>query len=497
MTEQIVADEKESVNALRYNRHVTPVGVVTKDYNYRTPEVNLSGQKAIKDGEVGSVYEYAGHFKNVTDAAASAETLANRLASQQIIVDGESNCRGMRAGKRFAVKEHFRDDFNTTYIIMQTIHMGAHVMAGQTAGTFTYSNQFRCMPADRSSMFRPPKRALVPQIPGIITAKIEANGSEYADLDDMGRYKVRLPFDLSKTKNHEGSRYIRLAQPYSGQNYGIHFPSHEGAEMILACVNGNPDRPLGIGTIPNANTISPVVSGNKQQSVIRTAGGNEMVMDDTDKKQKVRLNTAAKHTLEMDDENRKISLKSTDESELLFDDKNELVKWTTHGHTMTMTYKSGSGSIIISTAGGHTMSLDDSGKKISVKTSGGHALEMDDGGKKIVLADSAGKNKITLDGNGGMILDSQGKIEIKAQQDIEITGMNLKITAKNGLEAKATADMKLKGMNVEAKGDMGVKVEGGVNLELKGGAQAKLSGAMLDMSGSGMAKLQGGVVMIN
>jgi type VI secretion system secreted protein VgrG len=353
------------------------------------------------------------------------------------------------------------------------------------------------MPADRSATFRPPKRAIVPQIPGILTAKIEANGSEYADLDDMGRYKVRLPFDLSNTKNHEGSRYIRLAQPYSGQNYGIHFPSHEGAEMILACINGNPDRPLGIGTIPNANTLSPVVSANKQQSVIRTAGGNQMILDDTDKKQKVHLNSNAKHTLEFDDENRKISLKSTDESELLFDDKNELVKWTTHGHTITMTYKGGSEGIVVNTTGGHTVSLDDANKKVSVVTTGGHKMEMDDNGKKITLADSAGKNKITLDGNGGLILDSQGKIEIKAQQDIEIKGMNLKITAQNGFEAKATADMKLKGMNLEAKGDIGSKIEGGVNLELKGGAQAKLSGAMLDMSGSGMAKLQGGVVMIN
>jgi type VI secretion system secreted protein VgrG len=497
MTEQIGTEEKESVNALHYNRHVTPVGVLTKDYNYRTPEVNLSGQKTIKTGEVGTVYEYAGHFKNVNDAANAAELIANRIAAQQIIVDGESNCRGLRAGKRFTLKEHFRNDLNAVYIVTQAVHLGAHVMAGQSASTFTYSNQFRCIPADLAVAFKPPKRAFMPQIPGIITAKIEANGSEYADLDDQGRYKVRLPFDLSNVKNHEGSRYIRLAQPYSGQNYGIHFPSHEGTEMVLACVNGNPDRPLGIGTVPNANTLSPVVGANKQQSVIKTAGGNEMVLDDTDKKQKVRLNTTAKHTLEMDDENRRVSLKSTDANELLLDDKNELVKWTGKAHSITMTYKSGSESIVVNTKDGHTVTLDDKNKKIFIHSKAGHSFEMDDSGKTIVMADCAGKNKITLDGNGGIILESQGKIEIKAQQDIEMKGMNLKMTAQNGFEAKATADMKLKGMNLEAGGDVGVKINGGVNLELKGGAQAKLSGAMLDMSGSGMAKLQGGVVMIN
>ena len=497
MTEQIDAVEKESIHGIHYNRQVTPQEVLLKDYNYRTPEVDLTGKKTLKSGESGAVYEYGGHFKNVNDAAKAAENASNRLATQQIWVEGESNCRGLRAGKRFTLKEHVRSDLNTTYVVTRVAHSGAHAMSGDGVDRFTYTNTFSGLPADRADMFRPPLTAIIPQIPGVITAKIEANGSEYADLDDMGRYKVRFPFDLSKTKNHEGSRYIRLAQPYSGQNYGIHFPSHEGTEMILACVNGNPDRPLGIGTVPNANTLSPVVSANKQQSVIKTAGGNEMVLDDTDKKQKVRLNSSAKHTLEMDDENRKISLKSTDESELLFDDKNELVKWTTHGHTITMTYKSGSGSIVISTTGGHTVSLDDANKKVSVHTTAGHSLEMDDSGKTIVMTDCAGKNKVTLDGNGGIILDSQGKIEIKAQQDLEIKAMNIKMTAQNGFDAKATADMKLKGMNLEANGDVGVKISGGVNLELKGGAQAKLSGTMLDMGGSAMAKLHGGVVMIN
>jgi hypothetical protein len=240
-----------------------------------------------------------------------------------------------------------------------------------------------------------------------------------------------------------------------------------------------------------------VVSANKAQNIIRTAGNNELLLDDTDKKQKVKLTTSAKHTLEMDDDLKRISLKSTKENELLLDDKNESVKWNGSGHSITMTYKSGSEGVVITTKEGNTVTLDDKNKKIIVQTKAGHTLEMDDNGKTMVLADCAKKNKVTLDGNGGLILDSKGKIEITAQQDIEIKGMNIKITAQNGMDAKATADMKLKGMNLEAKGDMNTKIEAGVNLELKGGAQAKLGAAMVDVNGSAMSKIQGGVVMIN
>jgi type VI secretion system secreted protein VgrG len=361
----------------------------------------------------------------------------------------------------------------------------------------TYGNRFQGIPADKANNYAPAKKTPIPKVNGIMTSAIEANGSNYALLDDMGRYKVRMPFDNSSAKNAEASKYLRLAQPYAGAKYGIHFPSHEGTEMVWACIDGDPDRPMGIGTIPNANTISPVVGANKTQNIIRTAGGNELLMDDTDKKQKIRITTTAKHTLQMDDDLQNISLKSTKANELLLDDKNECVKWNGSAHSITMTYKGGNEGIVISTGAGNVIKLDDKNKKIIIQSKAGHSIEMDDNGKKIVLADCAGKNKVTLDGNGGLILDSQGKIEIKAQQDLVISAANIKMTANAAIEAKATMDMKLKGMNLEAKGDMNAKVEGGVGVEIKGGAQAKVSGAMTEIAGSAMTKIQGGIVMIN
>jgi type VI secretion system secreted protein VgrG len=486
------AKAQESVHEVRFRQVIVPQEVLVKNYNYRTPEVQLTGRSRVKTGVAGSVYEYGGSFKNVAEAQRAAEVASNRIASRQMLVDGASDCRGFRAGGRFTLAEHERRDLNADFVLCRVAHSGGH--AGEM---ISYVNTFQAMPADRANNFAPQKKAIVPKVNGVMTALIEAQGSDYASLDDMGRYKVRMPFDNSDARNGEASKYLRLAQPYAGPKYGIHFPSHEGAEMVWACIDGDPDKPIGVGTVPNSNTMSPVVSANKAQNIIRTAGGNELLLDDTDKKQKVKLTTSARHTLEMDDDQERISLKSTKANELLLDDKNESVQWTGSAHRITMTYKSGSEGIVITTKEGNVVTLDDKGKKIFVKTKAGHTLEMDDDGKKMVLADCAKKNKVTLDGNGGLILDSQGKIEITAQQDIEIKGMNIKVTAQNGIEAKAAADMKLKGMNLEAKGDMGVKVEGGVNLELKGGAQGKLSATMIDVNGSAMTKVQGGMVMIN
>jgi type VI secretion system secreted protein VgrG len=486
------AKAQESLHEVRFRQVIVPQEVLVKNYNYRTPEVQLTGRNKVKTGVAGTVYEYGGNFKNVTEAQRAAEVASNRIASRQMLVDGASDCRGFRAGCRFTLAEHERKDLNAEYVLCRVVHTGGH-----TGDIVSYVNSFQALPADRASTFAPQKKAIQPRVNGVMTALIEAQGSDYASLDDMGRYKVRMPFDNSNAANGEASKYLRLAQPYAGAKYGMHFPSHEGAEMVWACIDGDPDKPIGLGTVPNSNTMSPVVSANKAQNLIRTAGNNELLLDDTDKKQKARLTTSAKHTLEMDDDLKRISLKSTKENELLLDDKNECVKWNGSGHSITMTYKSGSEGIVITTKEGNVIKLDDKDKKIIIQSKAGHTVEMDDNGKKMVLADCAGKNKVTLDGKGGLILDSQGKIQIIAKQDIEIEGANITMTAKAGFEAKATMDMKLKGMNLEAKGDMSAKVEGGTTIELKGGAQAKLSGAMVDIAGSGIAKIQGGVVMIN
>jgi type VI secretion system secreted protein VgrG len=492
MTERDSGKDKESVNDMQFQEEIVPQEVILKNYNYRTPEVQLTGKSKVKGGVVGSTYEYGGHFKNISEAQRAAEVAANRIVSRQAFSSGATNCRNFRAGGRFTLAEHQKKDLNADYLLCKVAHTGGH-----DNQLITYGNRFQGIPADKANNYAPAKKTPIPKVNGIMTSAIEANGSNYALLDDMGRYKVRMPFDNSSAKNAEASKYLRLAQPYAGAKYGIHFPSHEGTEMVWACIDGDPDRPMGIGTIPNANTISPVVGANKTQNIIRTAGGNELLMDDTDKKQKIRITTTAKHTLQMDDDLQNISLKSTKANELLLDDKNECVKWNGSAHSITMTYKGGNEGIVISTGAGNVIKLDDKNKKIIIQSKAGHSIEMDDNGKKIVLADCAGKNKVTLDGNGGLILDSQGKIEIKAQQDLVISAANIKMTANAAIEAKATMDMKLKGMNLEAKGDMNAKVEGGVGVEIKGGAQAKVSGAMTEIAGSAMTKIQGGIVMIN
>jgi hypothetical protein len=138
---------------------------------------------------------------------------------------------------------------------------------------------------------------------------------------------------------------------------------------------------------------------------------------------------------------------------------------------------------------------------------------MDDNGKKIILADGNGKSTVTLDGNKGLILDTKGKISINAMQDIEIKGANIKMSASTGkIEAKATQDLNLsgmkinekatmdlnmQGMNINSKAQMNSKTEANLGVEIKSNLQTKISGTMAEVSGNAITTVKGGVVMIN
>ncbi|MBD3242039.1 MAG: type VI secretion system tip protein VgrG [Chitinivibrionales bacterium] len=514
MHDPVGNDLRESIERVGAMRRIVPREILLRNYNYRTPEVDLNGKSEIRDAACGTVYEFGGDGKDTQAVQAAADIARKRVAVEQAAIDGVGSCRGFRAGGRFTLSGHGRSEINDAYVITRVIHTGSqHHRHGDTPGS-TYTNRFSAIPGDCAADYAPPKRAVAPRIPGIITAAVEADGSNYAALDDMGRYKVRLPFDTSDSDNYDGSKYVRMAQPYSGANYGIHFPSHEGAEMVLACVDGDPNKPLGLGTIPNANTLSPVVSTNKEQNVIRTAGNNELLMDDTEGKQRVRLLSAGGNLLMLDDGERLAALQTTDDNMVLLDDHNG--KCTIKGgkHTITLSFGWFKQSIVIKTKGGHIIRMDDMKDRVTIQSAGGHVIDMNDKKKTITLRDRGKKNTVTLDGAKGLTLDSSGDIKINSKKDVSISAQNIEMNASSGnLQGKAarkldlkgstvdieasTGNVKIEGLKTEVRGTMSAALIGGTEVDISAKARASIAAATVDVKARALTTIKGGMVMIN
>ena len=101
-----------------------------------------------------------------------------------------------------------------------------------------------------------------------------------------------LPFDRSGRGGGKASAWVRMLTPYAGAGYGWNSPLHKGTEVMLSFIEGDPDRPVIAGAVPNPRTPSPVNADNPNQVVLRTSGGHQLAFEDQPGKESIRLETA-------------------------------------------------------------------------------------------------------------------------------------------------------------------------------------------------------------
>lgn len=295
----LISKEDEVLHSLTCRQRRLPQKVILKDYNYRTPSLELKGEAQADPRGQGTVYIYGEHFKTPGEGNALAKVRAEEILCREKIFYGESTAPTMCSGFKFQTDEHYRGEYNRGYLITELEHEGGQTgfhLASDAPGEkdgnrLGYRNNFVAIPDD--IQFRPERKTPKPRFHGTINAKVDAAGDgQYAEIDDQGRYKVILPFDQSGRSGGKASRWVRMAQPYAGSEYGMHFPLHKDTEVLLSLVDGDPDRPIISASVPNPETASPVSQSNQTKSIIRTGGGNEIHFED--KKGKELLFTHAK-----------------------------------------------------------------------------------------------------------------------------------------------------------------------------------------------------------
>ncbi len=268
-----------------------PARVVLFDYNYRTPHVRLAA-KAPADAGVGfgTVMEYGEHFKDLDEGERLARLRAERLLCHKRTYSGGSDAPRLRAGHRLRLQGHEDTSQDKEYILINVEHRGGEVPEGEGKKATEYerySCHFEAHPAD--VQLRPERSTPWPSIHGIMHGHIAADGDGlYAEMDEHGRYRVKLPFDTSGTKGHASSRWIRMAQSYAGSREGSHHPLRRGAEVLVAFIDGDPDRPIIVGAVPNLHTGSPTTSDNATQAVLQTPSGIRVEMEDLATREKGR-----------------------------------------------------------------------------------------------------------------------------------------------------------------------------------------------------------------
>jgi type VI secretion system secreted protein VgrG len=266
--------EERDVFELSAATSLVPGYYAVRDHNYRTPQIDLTSEFQLPVGTSGGAIEYGGHFKTPEEGVALARVRAEERQTSQLVYTGRSDVPELGAGGVYTLEGH--PDLDSPKLLITEIeHQGTFVVGGAgPQGKTGYLNSFRAIPAERT--FRPARTTPRPQMTGFITGIIEplAPGAHrLGAIDEQGRYVVRFLFDTTAPGERQASRPVRMLQQHAGENYGTHFPLRPGTEVLIGFVNGDPDRPVIVGAVPNPQKPSPVNGRHPGLHRIKTETG--------------------------------------------------------------------------------------------------------------------------------------------------------------------------------------------------------------------------------
>jgi uncharacterized protein involved in type VI secretion and phage assembly len=230
---------------------------------------------------------------------------------------------------------------------------------------------------------------------GVVVAIVR----DIKDPDKLGRVKVDFPWmgeageavSLTGDDDRAHSFWARIATLFAGNARGSFFIPEVGDEVLVAFEHGDPNRPFVLGGLWNSDDTPPAAmdgSGKNHLRSITSRSGHVISMDDNTDDQKARL--------------------------------------------------------VITSQGGHQLTLDDEGGKerVELKSSAGHQITLDDSAGTLTISDKSG-NKLELDANAGSLtLEASGNTD-------QTVGGNLTIRVTGSATLSAPSGITLDSPNVK------------------------------------------------
>lgn len=275
----------DTIKTLDKRTRRVPEAVRLHDYNHREAGVSLLVEEnaARADRSTNGIdYRWGEHYETPEEGRQIARRRHEEYLANQITFKGTGNPFWLEAGEVMRVEPNPSDAKH-----------GIFVTAIESSGgrSESYWVKFEGIPSDR--VWRTPMASIRrPAIDGILPARITSPGSyKYAYLTEQGWYVIKLPFDLDEWSPGGTSRPVRFAKPYSGDNYGHHFPLIDGAEVAIIFTDGHPDRPVIIGAMHDSLHPDLVNNLNHTRNLIVTAAGNTQRMEDKEGVEHIHLMT--------------------------------------------------------------------------------------------------------------------------------------------------------------------------------------------------------------
>jgi len=276
----------------------------TGDYNYVTPNTQIASVSANPKPHDNAGFEVFDHPIGTTTGAQAttyATIRSEELASRYAMAHGHATERRLQVGFKVKVVDHAVESLNQEYLVVGHSFVAVNNLAASGAGAGdggSFMCDFEAIPA--SVQFRSLRTTPKPVITGTQTALVVAdfrNDSDASTGGNLGRVKVRFFWD----RYGSDSCWARVSTPWAGKGYGFQNMPRVGEEVLVQFLEGDPDRPVVVGRVHNAENTPPfklpagaAYTGLKSLSIDssgKSVAGkwNELRFDDTDGAEQVYL----------------------------------------------------------------------------------------------------------------------------------------------------------------------------------------------------------------
>ncbi|MGJ7514168.1 type VI secretion system tip protein VgrG [Pseudomonas baetica] len=268
-----------------------PTAVVRRDYDFHKPHLQLESRRDSKQQPVLEDYGFPGQFSDREVGNHLAGRALERHRADYRQARGRSDQSALVSGHFLPLEEHPRQDWNNLWLLTEIEHHGRQpqvleeFFGSDGSDDFQgYRNTFLATPRD--VFFRAPLIEK-PRVVGYQSALVTGPENSEIHCDEYGRVKVRLMWDREGQWSEHSSCWLRVASGWAHDRYGAVLIPRVGMEVLVGFVDGDADKPLVMGCLPNALRPTPLdLPADKTRSIFRSqsspggGGFNELRIED-------------------------------------------------------------------------------------------------------------------------------------------------------------------------------------------------------------------------
>lgn len=280
---QLLDDDAHGIGVLEFEleSRATAERVTLKDYSFLSPDFDLTASFSLNNAPAGDLFDYPAGYTTPADGDALRRIRLEEVLAGRTVGHGVGEVIAFRAGAWFELEGPTRGALAGRHLLRTVAH---HIVVHpeESDGEPSYENRFTCIPL--ATRYRPPRATPRPHVRGSHSVVVTGPAGSEIHTDEYGRLKGHFFWDRVGAEDDRSSCWMRQTQLPLGGSMAL---ARVGWEMAVAYVHGDPDRPVAVARLYNAEKTPPyALPAGKTRTALQTASSpasgksNEIRMED-------------------------------------------------------------------------------------------------------------------------------------------------------------------------------------------------------------------------